>query len=57
VEVGCIVPDADPLLHNNSTYPCGDAPAWEALKVEVREGNRALLAVPRHQGSDQTIRS
>jgi len=43
VEMGCIAPGADPLLHNNSTYPCGDAPAWEALKVEVREGNRALL--------------
>jgi radical SAM superfamily enzyme YgiQ (UPF0313 family) len=43
VEMGCIVPDADPLLHNNSTYPCGDASAWEALKVEVREGNWDLL--------------
>jgi len=43
VEMGCIASDADPLLHNNSTYPCGDAPAWEALKVEVRAGNRALL--------------
>ena len=43
VEMGCIGPDADPLLHNNSTYPCGDASAWEALKVEVREGNWALL--------------
>jgi len=44
VEMGCIPPDADPLLHNNSIYPCGDARAWEALKGEIRAGNRTLLA-------------
>ena len=42
--------DADPLLHNNSLYPCGgtggasDAVAWEELKVQMGEGNRALIA-------------
>jgi len=41
VRMGCIAADADPLLHNNSTYPCGGAEAWEALKEEVRAGNRA----------------
>jgi hypothetical protein len=41
--MGCISPDADPLLHNNSIYPCGDARAWEALKGDIRVGNRALL--------------
>ena len=44
VAAGDIAADADPLLHNNSVYPCTDAGAWEALKVEIREGNRALLA-------------
>jgi radical SAM family protein/B12 binding protein len=39
---GQIVPGADPLLHNNSIYPCGGAQAWEAFKQEVREGNRGL---------------
>jgi hypothetical protein len=40
---GHISADADPLLHNNSVYPCADAEAWEELKREMREGNRALL--------------
>jgi radical SAM superfamily enzyme YgiQ (UPF0313 family) len=44
VAAGHIAADADPLLHNNSAYPCANAGAWEALKVEVREGNRALVA-------------
>jgi radical SAM superfamily enzyme YgiQ (UPF0313 family) len=48
VAAGDISADADPLLHNNSLYPCAnactDAGAWEALKVQIREGNRALLA-------------
>jgi radical SAM superfamily enzyme YgiQ (UPF0313 family) len=39
VRAGCIPADADPLLHNNSIYPCGDSAAWEALKREVRKGN------------------
>jgi radical SAM superfamily enzyme YgiQ (UPF0313 family) len=43
VEHGCIRADADPLLHNRSIYPCAQAAEWEALKVEVREGNKALL--------------
>ncbi len=49
VAAGDIAVDADPLLHNKSLYPCAetdayaDVGAWEALKVEVREGNRALL--------------
>ena len=43
VEMGYIPPDADPLLHNNSIYPCGDARAWEVLKSEINAGNRALL--------------
>jgi radical SAM superfamily enzyme YgiQ (UPF0313 family) len=42
--VGCIAPDADPLLHNNSLYPCADRQAWEELKVEIRKRNRSLLA-------------
>ena len=44
VHAGCIAPDADPLLHNNSLYPCGNAGQWEALKREVRAANRTLLA-------------
>jgi radical SAM superfamily enzyme YgiQ (UPF0313 family) len=42
VAAGCIPVDADPLLHNNSIYPCAEAEAWEAVKVQIREGNRAL---------------
>ena len=34
--------DADPLLHNNSIYPCGNAAEWEALKARIRAANRAL---------------
>jgi len=44
VSAGCIAADADPLLHNNSIYPCADAEQWEELKHEIQEGNRALLA-------------
>jgi hypothetical protein len=46
VAAGHIAADADPLLHNKSLYPCAAAraSAWEALKGEIREGNRALLA-------------
>jgi radical SAM superfamily enzyme YgiQ (UPF0313 family) len=47
VVAGDIAADADPLLHNNSVYPCANvcagADTWEALKREVREGNRALM--------------
>jgi radical SAM superfamily enzyme YgiQ (UPF0313 family) len=42
VAAGCLPADADPLLHNNSIYPCGSATAWEALKVRIRAGNHAL---------------
>jgi radical SAM superfamily enzyme YgiQ (UPF0313 family) len=46
VDAGDLPADADPLLHNNSAYPCAaagaNAGAWEALKVEIRAGNRAL---------------
>jgi hypothetical protein len=44
VSEGDLPADADPLLHNNSAYPCAgaSAAAWEALKVEIRAGNRAL---------------
>ncbi|MBC7260608.1 MAG: radical SAM protein [Chloroflexi bacterium] len=42
VNVGCIPADADPLLHNNSIYPCADARAMEKLKQEIRMGNQAL---------------
>jgi hypothetical protein len=45
VESGCISANADPLLHNNSLYPCGHAAAWEALKVEIRARNRAVIRV------------
>jgi len=44
VAAGCIAPDADPLLHNRATYPCGNAQAWERLKQEIHAGNHALLA-------------
>jgi hypothetical protein len=46
VAAGHLPADADPLLHNNSAYPCGEADAWEALKVEIRAGNRALRDAP-----------
>ena len=42
VTAGCLPPDADPLLHNNSIYPCGNAAEWEALKTRVRAANHAL---------------
>lgn len=42
VQLGCILPDADPLLHNGSVYPCGRAAAWETLKREIGEGNLEL---------------
>jgi radical SAM superfamily enzyme YgiQ (UPF0313 family) len=43
VAAGNIAADADPLLHNKSVYPCANAGAWEALKVQIREGNRVLM--------------
>jgi radical SAM superfamily enzyme YgiQ (UPF0313 family) len=43
VAAGCVAASADPLLQNNSLYPCGSADVWEHLKVEVRAGNRQLL--------------
>jgi hypothetical protein len=52
VAAGQIAPDADPLLHNNSIYPCADSRAWEAFKQQVREGNRAL----RHRSGDRQPR-
>ena len=42
VAAGCLPADADPLLHNNSIYPCGNAADWEALKARIRAANRAL---------------
>lgn len=45
VAAGCIAADADPLLHNNSVYPCADPQEWEELKQQIREANRAVLAV------------
>jgi len=42
VAAGCIAPDADPLLHNNSIYPCGNGQVWEEVKSEIHDGNRAL---------------
>jgi radical SAM superfamily enzyme YgiQ (UPF0313 family) len=48
IAAGYIPADADPLLHNNSAYPCAHAPAdaqaWEEVKQQIREGNRALLS-------------
>lgn len=48
VDGGYISADADPLLHNNSAYPCAHAPAdaqaWEEVKQQIREGNLAVLA-------------
>jgi radical SAM superfamily enzyme YgiQ (UPF0313 family) len=48
VAAGDIAANADPLLHNNSVYPCASvrvrADTWEALKVEIRAENRALWA-------------
>jgi len=41
---GCVAADADPLLHNNSIYPCADPAAWEEVKHQIHEGNHALLA-------------
>ncbi|MCR4406263.1 MAG: radical SAM protein [Anaerolineae bacterium] len=44
IAAGQIAADADPLLHNNSIYPCADPWAWEEFKQEVRDSNHALLA-------------
>lgn len=43
VDAGLLPRDADPLLHNKSSFPCGNASMWEAVKVRVREGNRRIL--------------
>jgi radical SAM superfamily enzyme YgiQ (UPF0313 family) len=43
VAAGCATDDADPLLHNNSIYPCADPQAWEAVKQKIRDGNHALF--------------
>jgi radical SAM superfamily enzyme YgiQ (UPF0313 family) len=43
IAAGDISADADPLLHNKSAYPCAEAGAWEALKVEIRQGNQAFF--------------
>lgn len=45
VEDGCLAADADPLLHNNSLYPCGNMGVWERLKGEVRAENRGVVAM------------
>lgn len=45
VNAGYIPADADPLLHNNSIYPCADAQAMEELKQQIRMGNQALLSL------------
>jgi radical SAM superfamily enzyme YgiQ (UPF0313 family) len=53
VAAGNLPANADPLLHNNSAYPCTNAGAWEALKVQIRQRNRALWAqVPGPKGAD-----
>jgi radical SAM superfamily enzyme YgiQ (UPF0313 family) len=44
VAAGCLPAGADPLLHNNSIYPCGNAGEWEALKAYIRAANHALCA-------------
>jgi len=44
VDAGCISANADPLLHNNSLYPCAKPQVWEAIKQQIRDGNHALLA-------------
>ena len=44
VAAGDISAGADPLLHNESLYRCAQAEAWEALKVQIREANRVLVA-------------
>jgi radical SAM superfamily enzyme YgiQ (UPF0313 family) len=46
VAAGDLQTDADPLLHNNSLYPCAGpgVGVWDALKAQIRKGNRALLA-------------
>jgi len=44
IAAGYITADADPLLHNDSIYPCSYSQAWEELKREIHEGNQALLA-------------
>ncbi|MFZ5919221.1 MAG: B12-binding domain-containing radical SAM protein [Chloroflexota bacterium] len=44
VDAGFLPPDADPLLHNRSIYPCGQAEIWEAVKQQIHQGNQALLA-------------
>jgi radical SAM superfamily enzyme YgiQ (UPF0313 family) len=42
VAAGALVSAVDPLLHNESIYPCAEGTDWEALKVQIRAGNRAL---------------
>ena len=44
VAAGYIAADADPLLHNNSIYPCAGPQAWEVVKQQISDGNHALLA-------------
>ncbi len=44
VAMGYLAADADPLLHNRATYPCGDAQAWEELKLQVRRENLRITA-------------
>jgi len=44
VGMGYIAADVDPLLHNNSVYPCAEAQVWEEVKEHIRDGNRRLLA-------------
>jgi len=39
-----VAADADPLLHNRAVYPCGNAQAWEELKLQVRQRNLAVVA-------------
>ena len=44
VASGHLAADADPLLHNRAVYPCGNAQAWEELKLQVRQRNLAVVA-------------
>jgi len=42
VAMGYIAADADPLLHNRAIYPCGNAQAWEDLKLQLRQKNLTI---------------
>jgi radical SAM superfamily enzyme YgiQ (UPF0313 family) len=43
IAAGCVAAGNDPLLHNNSIYPCADPQVWKEIKQQIRDGNHALL--------------